>query len=236
VAGRLDGEAAVVQVQHQVDRSREALVPLLPVQVAVRGRQELLRPQRAEQAAERSGQQQRPGAGLGALARDVDQGQLEDPAAPGERADDEVPGEGGPAGRADDGLHAPGRRHGRQPPGVQQPRAQLAQERVAGRARQAGLVPRGGELVGDDRGDQHHDQRARPDLLDVVVHEVDREAGGHHEQQPPHRAGPQQQTAAEHGEDLGAGRHVRHPQQQAADQRQQREKDQSRQGQRLGRR
>jgi hypothetical protein len=141
VPGRLHREAAVLQVQHQVHRGREALVPLLPVEVAVRGRQELLRPQGPQQPAERAGQQQRAGAGLGALAGDVDQRQLEDAPVRGQRAHHEVTGERRPAGRAHHRLHPPRRRHAGQPPGVLQPRPELEQEGVPGRADQPGLLP-----------------------------------------------------------------------------------------------
>ena len=55
----------------------EALLPVLAEQVVVGGREELLGGQRAEQAAERAGEQQRAGAGLLALAGHVDDGQLE---------------------------------------------------------------------------------------------------------------------------------------------------------------
>ena len=60
-----------------VGDGREALLPLLAQQVAVGRGQELLVRHRAEQAAERAGQQQRAGAGVDALAGDVDQRDLE---------------------------------------------------------------------------------------------------------------------------------------------------------------
>ena len=65
------------QVKGDVDGGREALVPVLAQQVVVGGREELLGRQRAEQPAERAGEQQRPGARGLALAGDVDDHDLE---------------------------------------------------------------------------------------------------------------------------------------------------------------
>ena len=60
-----------------MDRGREALLPVLPQQVRVGRGEELRRRQRAEQAAERTREQQRAGAGALALAGDVDDRDLE---------------------------------------------------------------------------------------------------------------------------------------------------------------
>ena len=65
-----------------------------------------------EQAAEGAGEQQRAGAGLLALAGDVDHRQLE-PVARSPGRDDEVAGERRTAGRAERGLDVPARRAGR---------------------------------------------------------------------------------------------------------------------------
>ena len=65
-------KSPVAQVEREVDRGREPLVPVLAEQVVVGRGQELVRRQRRQQAAERAGEQQRAGAGLLPLAGDVD--------------------------------------------------------------------------------------------------------------------------------------------------------------------
>ena len=101
------------QVHPQVRRGREALGPALLQQVAVGLGEEVLRRHRAEQAAERARQQQRPGAGVDSLAGHVDQGQVEQvvPAVRGldrvHPGDDEVAGQPGVVGRAQLDLHPP---------------------------------------------------------------------------------------------------------------------------------
>ena len=76
-----------------------------PEQVVVGGRQELVGRQRGDQAAERTGEQQRPGAGLLALAGHVDDGELETLLGGG--GHDEVAGEQGAARRPQRRLGAP---------------------------------------------------------------------------------------------------------------------------------
>ena len=88
---------AVVQVDGEMDRRREALAPLLAHQVLVRCGQELLLRQRAEQAAERAGQQQRSRPGVDALAGHVHDGDLEQVTADRLGRHDEVARERGAA-------------------------------------------------------------------------------------------------------------------------------------------
>ena len=130
--------------------------------VGVAGGQELLSRHRAEQAAERAGQQQRPGPGVDALAGHVDQRDLERLAVEG--GHHEIAAERGTAGRPE---------HHRRAPALAQPGQlalgldavpQLEQHPVAAQALDAELLAGPGQDVGEDRGqhDGGHDARARP--------------------------------------------------------------------------
>ena len=70
-------KSPVTQVEVQMDRGREALVPVLAHQVVVGRRQELVARQRRDDAVEGAGEEQGPRAGLDALAGDVDDHQLQ---------------------------------------------------------------------------------------------------------------------------------------------------------------
>lgn len=69
MTGRAHLVRAVLQVDAQVDRRREALVPVLAQQVVVGGSEEPGRRKGIEQAGQRPGELERAGAGLGALAQ-----------------------------------------------------------------------------------------------------------------------------------------------------------------------
>ena len=77
VAGAAQLEGAGGEVEGEVDRGREPLLPVLAEQEVVGGRQELVGRERAQQAAQGAGHQQGAGAGALALAGDVDDGDLE---------------------------------------------------------------------------------------------------------------------------------------------------------------
>ena len=80
-------------------RGGEALLPVLPHEVLVRGPEEVGRRHRTEEGAERAGQQERARAGAGALAADVDEHDLEPVARRAEVGHDEVAGEALAVGR-----------------------------------------------------------------------------------------------------------------------------------------
>ena len=65
------------EVEREMNGGDEALHHLAPAQVGVARGQELLLRDRAKQAAERAGQQQRPGSRVHPLARHVDQRDLQ---------------------------------------------------------------------------------------------------------------------------------------------------------------
>ena len=104
-----------------------------------------------EQAAERAGQQQRPGAGVDALARDVDQGDLQRLAVAG--GHQEVAAERRAAGRLEHRHRVPALGQVRQPALGPDPVPQLDQHLVAAQALQAELLPGPGQHVGEQRGD-----------------------------------------------------------------------------------
>src|SRR6476659_4481666 len=93
VPGAADRVVAGGEVDRDMDRRGEALVPVLAEQVVVGGGEEPVRLLFAEQAAERAREEQRPGARLHALARHVDEHDLEPPAVRGARRHHEVAGE-----------------------------------------------------------------------------------------------------------------------------------------------
>ena len=168
VARRVQRVLARGELDRQVDGGHEPLVGGPAAQVGVGGGQELLPRHRAEHAAERAGQQQRPGRRVHALARDVDQRDLQGLAVA--VGDHEVAAEGGAAGRA---------QHHRGPPAVAElgqralgadAVAQLDHHPVGAQPPGAELAPGVGQHVGEVGGgrDRHHDPRARLVQHDVV--------------------------------------------------------------------
>ncbi|MGY3244285.1 hypothetical protein ACVWYT_003734 [Streptomyces sp. TE4109] len=107
VPGRQEFVVARIEVQDQMDRGGEPLVPVLAQQIAVGRRQEAVRGQRAEQPAEGAGQQEGAGARVHALAGDIGEYGFQGASAVGAGGDDEVPGEGLPARRAQRHLAVP---------------------------------------------------------------------------------------------------------------------------------
>src|SRR6478752_1597081 len=114
VAGIPDGEVAGLEVDGEVYGRREALVPAQPQQVVVGGLEEATLAHLPQQAAERTGEQQRAGACLATLARDVDQGDLEGGAVGGAARHDEVTGEPVAVGGLEGDLGPPRRGQRRQ--------------------------------------------------------------------------------------------------------------------------
>ena len=235
VPGGLDREGAALQVQREVDRRREALLPLLPVEVAVGCGQEVLGAHRAQQAPERAGQQQRAGTGFDALAGHVDQGQLEPGALTGQGADDEVAGERTASRRSQHRLRRPAARQGRQLALSLEPVPQLDDEGVPGAGRQPGLLAGAAELVGQDRGDHDADQRTGTHHPGARLGQVEHHRERHHGDQEPHRAAPQQQTPAQQRQHLRRGRHDLEAQPQPSDDEQHGQDDETEQTRRLRR-
>ena len=202
VPGRVDHVLPRGQVERQVHRGDEALRRrATPPHVGVAGGQELLSRHRAEQPAERAGQQQGPGSGVDALAGHVDQRDLERLAV-AERHH-EIAAERGAAG---------GPEHRRRAPPLAQ-RGQLAlgldavpqlqQHPVAAQALDAELLAGPGQDVGEDRGQRDGGHDPGPGL--ALHHVVDQRAGDHGEEdaQGP---GPHQQAAGQDRQDHHARR------------------------------
>ena len=195
VARRVQRVLAGGQLDRQVDGRHEPLVGGPAAQVGVGGGQELLPRHRAEHAAERTGQQQRPGRGVHALARHVDERHLERLAVA--VGDHEVAAERGAARRAE---------HHGGPPAVAElgqralgadAVAQLDHHPVRAQPPGAELAPGVGQHVREvgGGGDRHHDARARLVQDDVVERGPPprsptriRSARGH-SSRPPHRIG-----------------------------------------------
>ncbi len=191
-----------------------------------------MRGQRAEQSAERAGEQQGPGARVHALAGDVREDHLQHPpAGAGAVGDHEVAGEGLSAGRAQRHVGVPPLRqpghpalhpealaqveqHRRAaPPGHADPAAELGQQQAAdpGRADHQGGA--GGDPVGVGLGMVAGDPLAGVD--DRLGGQPERGERVQHHQ----RAGAQQQGGRQDRQDQGGGRgpggpaHVEHDQQ-----------------------
>ena len=212
----------------------EALVPVLAQQVGVRRREELLRLHRAEQAAEGTGQQQRPGAGVDPLARDVHQRDLEVVAVAGPVGHDEVTGERVAVRRLQRHLGVPGLGQVGQHPVGAQPVAQVDQHRLPQRAlhpeprpgqaqrehhrrddpededgaAQAGLA-RGvlGRGPGHQDGDHAEDAHEPPQRQEEPGHDDHRGEGGVGDDQrpPPHGQGEQHGDHAQRDGDGDGG-------------------------------
>src|SRR5262249_54100258 len=109
VAGIPDREMPGLQVDGDVDGGREALGPAQPEHVVVRGLEGTTLAHLAAEAAEGAGQQQRASARLAALARHVDESDLEAVAVGRAARDDEVAREAVTVGRLQGDLGAPRR-------------------------------------------------------------------------------------------------------------------------------
>ena len=193
-------------------RRGEALFPALADEVLVRGAQEVGRGHGAEEPSERPGEEQRAGAGPGALAADVDEHDLEAVARGAQVRDDEVPGEAVAVCRED-------ARAGRPPLGQVGHRAhggdavaQLGEHPVA-------AEPPGADERAGPRGDDHdpHDRDHR-DPEEQRTDQVDsrpRDPGGDTEEcddvhvREPTRA--QQQRGEHHDREEQGDRHFRRP-------------------------
>ena len=172
-------------VDDHVDGGREALVPLLAQQVVVGGGEEALRRHRSQQRAQGAGAQQGPGAGIDALARDVDHGDLERLAVVGQRGDHEVAAEGRAARRLEHRLVAPTLRQRRQPALLAQGVPQVEQHRLAAQTQTTHLLPSPGHPGRHDAADGDDDQRHEPGV--GVAQGGDLDAGvdrDGHEQHP----------------------------------------------------
>ena len=147
-----------------MDGGREALLPALAQQVLVGRVQEVLRGHGTQQAAERAGQQQRAGAGRGALAADVDERDLQVRAVGGPAGHQEVAGERVAVGRAQERLDLPPRRQCRHLALHAQPVAQVDQHRLAQVALQAepGAAARHEEHQHRHRGEHDHHAAVQP--------------------------------------------------------------------------
>ena len=175
---------------------------------AFAARQELLRRRRAEQAAERAGQQQRPAAGVDALAGHVDERRprelavADGPATRKSPENDAPPAERSttsadqPAGST--GSSPCARSRSRRSTSIDSPRVPC----TPSRARDAR------EQQHDDRRHRGHEQVALPDLRTGRVADEPRQLAGHHEQQQHEAARGQDETADQDDHD---DRRRRHP-------------------------
>ncbi len=143
-----------------MDGGGEPLVPPLAEQELVGRRQELRRRQGPEQPAERSGEQERAGARVDALARDVDEDEREGVPLVVVVRHDEVPREGRPAGRAGRHVDVPLGRERRDPSLPVDPRLQVDQHRVA---QVAGHAEPGSTTCQRDHHGAHQDHGHDPD-------------------------------------------------------------------------
>ena len=206
VAGVLQPVGAGVQVDPQVDRRGEALAPALPAQVAVRLAEEVLRRHRPEQPTERPGQQQRPGAGVDALAGDVHQRDVEHRSRPApvllvadaQPGHHEVTRHAGAVRGAQLDLDPPAGRQRRHLGLHPQPLAQLQQDPVRAGPPDADPVPPPGLLVRHHR--HHEEDEDRADGQRVPTAGRDDQAGQQHraDQQQPQLPARQREPADEH--------------------------------------
>ena len=166
--GRVDHVVPRGQVQRQVHGRDEALAPPAAAQVSV-GRGQEIRPRHGpEQAAERAGQQQRPGARVDALPGHIDQRHLQGLAVT--VGHDEVAAERRAPGRPQHHVRAPAVAQRGQLALLADPVPQFDEHLITAQALQAELGPGPREDVREDGGhhDRRDDARARPVHGDVI--------------------------------------------------------------------
>ena len=151
-----------------MDRSGEALVPLLAAEEAVGRPEELVRRDRREQSAESAREEQGAGSRLRALPAHVDERHLEALRGRVEGADDEVAGERVSVGAVDRGLGRPAAGQVRQLPHEAQTVAQVDEDPVAADALHTDPGARAGHPE-HQRGDgEEHDEGAEEGRPGVV--------------------------------------------------------------------
>ncbi len=175
----------------------------------------LRRRQGRQQAAERARQQQGPGAGLLALAGDVDHRDVQVLLVAGAGRDDEVAGERRAAGRAQRGLDVPAVRQGRDAGLAEDPVTQVDEHRLAQHAGDAepGTPERrqqDDEAQQEQDGDREHGAGVHRDLPGQRQHQRDHQE--HHEPRqlprPEQQAGQQERHDERvQGDDVRPGHH-----------------------------